>query len=562
MLIALLVAACGSETAEKAGGGDAGHISFSTRLDTRAGVIKDASGLAGKGGFRVWAFGHTGNWDDPTPKNALPGLDGTSVTSSTGGTTWTYGTPVYWPSDRRVSFFAYGPTAGATVGTPAADGTPVIDFTVPAAPQNQTDLLVAMPVMNQQDMSYSKGQPVSLLFKHTLARVAFSGVLLDAGDTRTIRVTHIVLNKLYGSGSTPLTDPVEWTLAGSPTASYTLTKAAGNLTGDALTTSPTAVSPTEDYLFLMPQRLARDSDFASMDVTLEITDVNGTGEVTYNSLVFSPDDWLPGNSYHYQIAVDGEDVRIVMVDSQITLEAWNISIMVQPISLTKLSLAHLTPEQITEDNLDPSYLPDDYNTMPEGPDKDAALAEAIAKAQADADAKAVADKIAATKAESEARIHSALNAFVELSQMGSSDFPEMPENNATYYAVYVGGDMEYDVFIDMTTVAYYDNFPAGKQIIFDIEKLITFWSGLHVDTSVTPNIVTDTYTFTVKFDAAKWVLMDSRQPNNEDIDAVTSATTNTNKRYNWPYGESTGAPYEAPSSYIRNKGAIILKRLP
>lgn len=559
LAVAIATLSCVKERTERAGDRAKQKISFSTRFDvTRGSIIGTEGDMADKGGFNVWAVGHTAAWASATDKTALVGLDGATVTSPDGGTTWDYGTPVRWPSDRYVSFFACGPAAAATVTMTGSE--PTIDFTVAPQVANQKDLMVAIPRTDQRGSAYSYGASVALFFEHALSRVLFSTLLVNepGGSGRTVKVKEIVLGGIYGSGTTAF-NPIDWTPdTGGGMTSYTLSIANGALKDgiigdDAALGEDGIITKDNGYMFLIPQRLARATDAPTMDVVLEITKNGKPAETRHESLIVAPIAWEPGKSYNYRIAIDGDDVKLILIDSGLDLKDWNVNIMVQPISLNKLSMAHLQDEQVTEAEIE-EYLPDDYENLTDK-EKDEARAAAITAAQ-------TAQRIRRTKTASEARLHSALNAFATLSGMTSDDIPEMPDNNAKYYAVYVSGEVEYDIDIDMTNTDY-DKFPAGKQVIFDIEKLITKWDGVKttvVDDSGGTSVVSiSNYTFSIAFDPQKWELQPARQPYPE-LDATTSATTLAIDNSS---GGKLGPNYDnmnTPSNFIQNKGSIILER--
>lgn len=107
------------------------------------------------------------------------------------GSSWTY-TPVkYWPNTEgeKVSFFAYAPYSGNVTGLTlsgnAATGYPVLDYTVPVAEADQTDLLVATPLLNR---TRSGGNP-SFTMKHVLTCVLFKVKCTDAIKITALKVS-------------------------------------------------------------------------------------------------------------------------------------------------------------------------------------------------------------------------------------------------------------------------------------------------------------------------------------------------------------------------------------
>lgn len=501
-LTSLIVASCAPESHTEKGSG--ASINFATHITTRGSNLIGASGLADKGGFKIWAYSHDDKWNTNPDKTAL--MDNVTVTGAAGGTVWNYGEPMNWPENKYVSFFAYGPTTNAaTLNAETAQGKPMIDFTVTATAASQVDLLIASPVYDQLGVMYSTDRSVGIHFNHALSRINFSAMRLNTNseDKREINVKEIRLNGLYSKATAPLASPVEWTLDNTVTASYTVNVSTSTLTEVELTEKPEDISTATGQLFLLPQQLAREEGKdPTMDVTLQIVENEKSSEMKYNSVVFSPTTWEAGKSYNYQIVVDGNDLKVILIDSNLELAPWGASIMVQPISLNKPSYG----ENATETD--------------------------------------ITNAIALVKSKDEARIHSALKAFGVLN---GENLAENVNNNVKYYAIYLRNDVAHDVVIDMD--AYNDKFITGEQIIFDIEKLITSW-GKDGETY---------YKFEVTYDNSKWKLMDARQPYDPNnlgtpkVDGITSATTN-NLNANKPN------PLQ-PVGLIRNKGSIILERL-
>lgn len=98
--------------------------------------------------------------------------------NSDGG--WSYSPIKYWPGDQqdRISFCSYAPYADSTTaastgltfqGDATASSFPVLDFVVPAKEEDQTDLLVSTPLMNQT-YETNKGS-VKFDMHHALTKV-------------------------------------------------------------------------------------------------------------------------------------------------------------------------------------------------------------------------------------------------------------------------------------------------------------------------------------------------------------------------------------------------------
>ncbi len=325
LILALMAAATFSCSKEGVvSNGSSSCIDFSTLL-TRGSVISDPLGLAQAGGFSVWAYNHTGSWSTNPAKAPL--LENETVTSADGND-WSYGPPVYWLNDNHVSFFAYAPAGSAIVNGATPLGVPVIDFTVASNPLNQKDLTIATQQYDQFGPYYANNKPVNLFFNHALSMVRFSA-LTTGGIIEEVKVKKVVLKNIYYAGSTSLQAPVNWTIDTFAVNDYTL-EAAKGLKDIALTTASQDISSDNGLLFLLPQTIDRSSDDIEMTVTLTIGDV----EVSYTSPLFSPMAWVAGRAYNYQIAVDKSSIQVIVIDSDITLQAATTSATTQSIILS------------------------------------------------------------------------------------------------------------------------------------------------------------------------------------------------------------------------------------
>lgn len=508
----LALLSCSNESVEKGDdGGGVEKISFAARLDpdeaiARGTMINTPENLADAGGFKVWAFSYTGNWQ--TPENKIPIMNGIPVTSSD-GMEWTYGTtPQEWPEGRKVSFFAYAPFVGATDIEDAADGTPQIIFTVKGDTldtnydvDDQIDLLISTPVKDKTAVT-ALGRPVGMYFKHALARISFSGLLVDGdnGDDREIYVKKITINGLYGSGTTPLVDPAEWTFVGAPNKSYSVSIAGGELKNTQLTHEAPMLTNGQSYLFLIPQTLARPLDEdPTMDVVLNI---DGT-EVEYTSLVFSPQVWLPGKSYNYQIAVHGNTMRIIYIDTEMGLDDWSPSIVLQTMALTS------SPDMAADIERDDKNIA--YN----------------------------------------------IDLLNQVRGFTSS-------HDYRWYGLYVINSLTHDITIDMEALLPVNNFKNGQHFMIDANKMVNNWSGAGTPGACKISVINYEDDWVLvdglpdpnegrPIGVFQWP-DPTVYPN---VDATSGATLP--KEY---YDSGVGANVMVqPSNTIYNKGSIILKRI-
>lgn len=158
-------------------------------------------------------------------------------TSST--TPWTYSPAKFWPDNTtdKLSFFAYAPyvdhavtsDSNPTFSGNTASGYPVLTYTVPAAETDQTDLLVATPMMNQTYEGTSGS--VKFTMQHTLTKVKFS-VKSEVG----IKVTTLSVNNAPATATLTFSDSgFSW---GSYTGTQTFT---ATLAGDGTDVTANAV---------------------------------------------------------------------------------------------------------------------------------------------------------------------------------------------------------------------------------------------------------------------------------------------------------------------------------
>lgn len=174
--LGLLLAACGAEDGVP-GVPQAGDcpIGFSTTVEETVTRSNDSNtgNLLSMGIFAYYTGGNDWTTSD------LPNFMYNQPVTRTGSTApWTYSPLKYWPNNPadKLSFMAYAPyvkeaaNSNPTFSGVTAGGYPSLDYTVLAAENEQTDLLVAVPLMNR---SYATDNgKVSFTMEHALTRVA------------------------------------------------------------------------------------------------------------------------------------------------------------------------------------------------------------------------------------------------------------------------------------------------------------------------------------------------------------------------------------------------------
>jgi hypothetical protein len=293
-------------------------IDFSTLL-TRGSTIFGAQDVAALGGFRVWGYAHLNNWVLASTKEPL--FSSTLVTSPNNGVTWSYGTPVNWPEGQKVSFFACAPAGVSTITANGVD-VPKIDFTIDPNVVNQIDLLVAREMFDLVGPN-----PVNVVFDHALSRIRFSALKYPDFDGKVV-ITSIKLTNLYFKGAT-LFCPPAWNVDNSSVTDYTVSVSSGTLENLPLTTSEQYISSSTGTLFLMPQTLIRASGTPQMIVTFTV----GDQEMSFTCPLSLPDEWVTGKPYTYQLLIDGETVRVIVIDTDVWLTDWEHERVMQTVVL-------------------------------------------------------------------------------------------------------------------------------------------------------------------------------------------------------------------------------------
>lgn len=188
----------------------------------------------------------------------------------------------------KYTFFAYSPhsadAATDAIKPSIVDGVLQIEYTTPTNCTDQKDLLVATP---RKDIHPQYKGEVSMDFKHKLAKISFSVKGDGSKILKSIKINNIISAGTYSTA----TDA--WT----PTTTKETFEAKINT---ALTPNETAqnVTLTDGYLFMLPQTIAKGSEF-----TLTTTDVDGTGEKDYIVYMHNEQVWEAGKSYNYTVEI-------------------------------------------------------------------------------------------------------------------------------------------------------------------------------------------------------------------------------------------------------------------
>lgn len=136
------------------------------------------------------------------------------------------------------------------------------------------------------------------------------------------------------------------------------------------------------------------------------------------------------------------------------------------------------------------------------------------------------------------KINAAMEALELLSRTG------YPIKASKYFALYFSGAMDMDVTVDMSRYPYFDK---GDVVMLDAKKLVTKWDYIDVKGEGDEALGTGNYTLKVELNG-EWILTDAAQPapdlwSDPQVDAISGPTT------------------QNPSSYIRNRGSIVLEKI-
>lgn len=222
---------------------------------------------------------------------------------------WVPITPLFWPVEKKLSFFAYAsdifPYEDAGISFLKSEGRiDSIKYKVPSVVELQPDLLVSS-LLNQSETAN-----ISLTMKHALACVSFCGTAPE-GSTY---VKSITLRNVYGEGALALnTSSIVWKV--NPKSKGITVFKAGTKGDVALGKDPLPdndyLMKADGYLMMIPQKLTN----AAIDVLYwNGTDEAGDKLVTYILPVDkdSYGTWKPGQKYVYKFGSQSEeDITVV-----------------------------------------------------------------------------------------------------------------------------------------------------------------------------------------------------------------------------------------------------------
>lgn len=206
--------------------------------------------------FGMSAFVFSGEWNETLTPDYMYNVK----VVPTSGDIWKP-TPDYsWPEGNpNIRFFGYAPynAAGLSLSPQSKQGSPTFQYTVPANPSEQADLLVAV---SEPISCTPPHEPAEIVFNHVLTGIQFyTAPGMPAGCIKRITVKGV-----YGAG-TYSTSTGTW-IPSSPGTEYSVSPDK-EIPGKV----ETELTPSDATFMLIPQKLPKDA-------AIEVVYVNGKNE--------------------------------------------------------------------------------------------------------------------------------------------------------------------------------------------------------------------------------------------------------------------------------------------
>ena len=268
--------------------------------------------------------GKAGNWSLYTSKTVVRADCDASRTGETGDPSgkWIPADRILWPdATKNLRFFGYAPftdanTDGAddlvaVTAAAAADPAPVLSFTVPAAYDEQIDLLVTDEASSSRVWA---GDPpvtqidVPLNFVHALTGIRFR---VPAGCS----IDEITIENVYGSGTLAIGgSTLNWTPNTGTLATYTITGTTSEPI--ALKTDPRddrySIVEDEYTLLLLPQVHTAATDVACIRVSYTEEGESAPRTVTSFLSSGSGTTWTAGHLIVYTVTLAIPDNPVIV----------------------------------------------------------------------------------------------------------------------------------------------------------------------------------------------------------------------------------------------------------
>lgn len=256
------------------------------------------------------------------------------------GSDWEYSNPAYWPQG-NVTFFGYAPYGKASIDI-SKPGAPIMNFGVENNQENQTDLLVASPVVDKTKTTSA----VTMAMHHALTKVGFSARLSHDADEATkinwVKISKIEIEGVYtrGNRSMDIADSKGWygqsslKLTGNPfvvSIGKETDGSGGGLNDTKLTNTYTSINETKGYMLMLPQTFIEGASAAKIKVYVAAdwtNDVTDDEILTFNDplefdLALTGLDWREGEAINYMIHVDISKHAVQNSTLKAELVDWN-----------------------------------------------------------------------------------------------------------------------------------------------------------------------------------------------------------------------------------------------
>lgn len=219
------------------------------------------------------------------------------VTKDNASSTWTTGTPYYWPTGKKLTFFAWYPYNSKNLTIPKDNNVKdtKLFYEIPEQVADQEDFMMAA------SNGVSETSSVPILFRHMLTAVKFkTGNNIPACTVKSITLKKVKYKGNHnwyptGSGIAP------WNLD-TDTKDFTLNFPNGKEVAENTETELTGEGET---FFMMPQSFENDSE-ARLEVTLEMNGAEQTIGAKLKDLTngYNYSGWSPTTTVTYNISLD------------------------------------------------------------------------------------------------------------------------------------------------------------------------------------------------------------------------------------------------------------------
>lgn len=219
------------------------------------------------------------------------------VTKDNASSTWTTGTPYYWPTGKKLTFFAWYPYNSKNLTIPKDNNVKdtKLFYEIPEQVADQEDFMMAA------SNGVSETSSVPILFRHMLTAVKFK----TGNNIPACTVKSIALKKVKYKGNH------NWYPTGSGIAPWNLDTDTKDLTlnfpngKEVAENTETELTGEGETFFMMPQSFENDSE-ARLEVTLEMNGAEQTIGAKLKDLTngYNYSGWSPTTTVTYNISLD------------------------------------------------------------------------------------------------------------------------------------------------------------------------------------------------------------------------------------------------------------------